>query len=56
MGNAEYSRDRLSAETLHSHQIQIHLVAGAISGTITQIPWKLLDALNKRAVLALPIE
>ena len=32
-----HSRDRLSADTLHSHQTQIHLVVGEISGTIAQV-------------------
>lgn len=32
-----HSRDRLSAETLHSHQTQIHLVVGAIAGTVAQV-------------------
>ncbi|KAF8150054.1 mitochondrial carrier [Crassisporium funariophilum] len=32
-----YSRDRLSADILHSHQTQIHLAVGAIAGTVAQV-------------------
>jgi solute carrier family 25 (mitochondrial carrier protein), member 16 len=32
-----HSRDRLSAEILHSHQTQIHLAVGAIAGTVAQV-------------------